>query len=361
MNSEIMDEKLKREYDELVKSDAILPIKVSNFYMKKVKEEVQKIGRGGPLYRSVLPIEDRITIKTSIETRDYVEEEKHMPIEGVDYIIRKYEDRLIFIVTDVCFAHCQYCFRTYNLSKFQQNDLKKTIYEKVCTLKKYLRENPKIEEVILSGGDPLSIDYANLSYVLKELRDWNIRIHTRAIVYHPYVFNNKIVSLLKEYNVRLVFHINHPYEICKTVESKIIELNNSGIRLYAQFPLLRGINDNSIVLKRLLIKMDELHIRPLSIFIPDPISYSATFRVGFKRIIQIIDEINWHSPSWINSTRFVMDTTIGKVRRENIINWNENCIVFSRDNKEVKYYDLDDNIDIPSKIDKLLWKEYGNK
>lgn len=98
--------------------------------------------------------------------------------------------------------------------------------------------------------------------------------------------------------------------------------------------------------------MDELNIRPLSIFIPDPISYSASFRLSYNRIINIMNEINWNTPSWINSVRFVMDTTIGKVRRENIIKWEGNCITFSRNNKEVKYYDLDEGIDQPTDIKK---------
>ena len=200
------------------------------------------------------------------------------------------------------------------------------------------------------------VGYDNLKYTLEELKNWNIRIHTRAIVYDPNIFSDEIISLLKKYNVRLVFHINHPYEICEIVEEKINKIDKLGIKMYAQFPLLRGINDNYLVLEKLLIKMDELHIRPLSIFIPDPISYSAVFRLSFKRILKIMDEINWNTPSWINSTRFTMDTTIGKVRRENIIKWEGNCITFSRNNREVKYYDLDDGIDIPSDINKLLWK-----
>lgn len=158
----------------------------------------------------------------------------------------------------------------------------------------------------------------------------------------------------------MVFHINHPYEICEVVEKKINEINDKGVRLYAQFPLLRGINDHYSVLKKLLIKMDELHIRPLSIFIPDLISYSATFRIKFNRIIEIMNEVNWSTPSWINSTRFAMDTTIGKVRRENIVKWKGNCITFSREGKMVEYYDLDDGIDVPSNLDTLLWKDVKN-
>ena len=357
IDNKIIDTELQERYQKLVETDNLLPIKISDFYMKKIIEEIATVGKSGPLYRSVIPVKDKIEIKTSMETRDYVEENKHNPVPNCDYIIQKYNNRLVFIITDICFAHCQYCFRTYNLSKFQKSNLKETIKNKVEVLKAYLQNNNNIKEVILSGGDPLSIGYDNMKYVLDELKEWEIRIHTRAIVYHPTIFDENMINLLSKNNVRLVFHINHPYEIDDIVEEKIKEIRIAGIRMYSQFTLLRGINDNSKVLIKLLIKMDELNIRPLSIFIPDPISYGAVNRVSMRRIEKIMDEVNWNTPSWINATRFVMDTTIGKVRRENIIKWEGNCITFSRDGKEVKYYDLDDGIDEPSPIELLLWKQ----
>lgn len=356
MISKILNQEVLTTYNSLVEKESLLPIKISDFYMKKVVEEYRTIGVNGPLYRSVLPTKNRWEIKTSRETRDYVEEDKHIPVEGVDYIIQKYENRLVFIITDVCFSHCQYCFRTYNLSKFQQSNLKETIANKVRILKDYLNKNSMVEEIIFSGGDPLSIGYDNLKMALEELKDYKIRIHTRAIVYNPYVFDKNIIRLFKKYNVRIVFHINHPYEICSEVEKVIKNIDDAGIHMYAQFPLLRGINDHYFVLKMLLEKMDELHIRPISIFIPDPISYSADYRLSYNRIIEIMDELNWKTASWINSVRFTMDTTIGKVRRENIIRREDNKIVFSRDCKEVNYYDLDPGIDKPSNINILLWK-----
>lgn len=353
----LIETELLQKYNDLVKEDNLLPIKLSDFYKKKVIEEVNTIGKGGPLYKSVIPTIEKITLKASVETRDYVEEEKHMPVENIDYIIQKYDNRVLVIITDVCFAHCQYCFRTYNLSKFQASNLKETISNKIKVLKEYLKNRTKVKEVILSGGDPLSLGYENLSYILENLKNWNIRIHTRSIVYDPNIIEENIIKLLSKYNVRLVFHINHPYEICEVVENKIKEIHKNDIRMYAQFPLLRGINDNAEVLIKLLNKMDELYIRPLSIFIPDPICYSAIFRINYKRVIDIMNAVNWSTPSWINSVRFVMDTTIGKVRRENIIDWKDNCITFSRDEKFVDYYDLDEGIDIPTNIDILLWKK----
>ena len=107
MNNLIENDVLN-EYNNLVKNDNLLPIKISEFYMKKVVDEVNHIGVGGPLYKSVIPTRQKISIKTSVETRDYVEEDKHLPIVGVDYIIQKYSDRVLVIITDICFAHCQY-------------------------------------------------------------------------------------------------------------------------------------------------------------------------------------------------------------------------------------------------------------
>ena len=94
MNNLIENDVLN-EYNNLVKNDNLLPIKISEFYMKKVVDEVNHIGVGGPLYKSVIPTRQKISIKTSVETRDYVEEDKHLPIVGVDYIIQKYSE-LIF-------------------------------------------------------------------------------------------------------------------------------------------------------------------------------------------------------------------------------------------------------------------------
>ena len=166
MINKLLDEDILKTYNALVEKESLLPIKISDFYMKKVVEEYQTIGVNGPLYRSVLPTQNRWAVKTSKETRDYVEEDKHNPVEGIDYIIQKYENRLVFIITDVCFAHCQYCFRTYNLSKFQQSNLKETIKNKIVTLKEYLKRNTLVNEIIFSGGDPLSIGYENLKYAL---------------------------------------------------------------------------------------------------------------------------------------------------------------------------------------------------
>ena len=94
----LINEELKIRYESLVGKEHLLPIKVTDFYKTKVNEEIDAIGYGGPLYRSVIPTLEKLDLHTSYEARDYVEEYKHMPIPNVDYIIQKYEDRVIVII-----------------------------------------------------------------------------------------------------------------------------------------------------------------------------------------------------------------------------------------------------------------------
>ena len=84
LDEKIIDQKLASKYNNLVKTDDLLPIKVTDFYKKKVLEEINTIGKGGPLYRSVVPTIEKINVKTSVETRDYVEEDKHNPVKNCD-------------------------------------------------------------------------------------------------------------------------------------------------------------------------------------------------------------------------------------------------------------------------------------
>ncbi|MDR2865051.1 MAG: 4Fe-4S cluster-binding domain-containing protein [Spirochaetaceae bacterium] len=358
----LISQKLEDKYKSLVESDYLLPLKVTDFYLKKIREETQAIGIGGPLYKTVLPTEERLNISLCGESRDYINEKRHMPVLQADYIVRKYSDRLIFLVSDDCFAHCQYCFRTYKLSsekKDRKNQPCLNIEEKTEVLFAYLKSHPEIKEVILTGGDPLTLQADKLRFIFKKLSAWKLRLHTRAIVYSPDVIDSDILSLLHEHNVKIVFHINHPYEICRMVEDKILLMSKNNIKLYAQFPLLRGINDNDEVLTLLLEKCADLNIRPLSIFCVEPNKYSASFRLNFKRIEKIINKINWNTPSWINSVRFVLDSEIGKVRREDIIRRDKTEIVFGRDGKEIRYRDFPAEYDIPAHPDTVLWKGKG--
>jgi len=353
---------LNIQYDRLRKDNLLLPIKISNFYQKKLSKEIKQLGNySGPLCRAVYPSIGKLTLKAPLEVADFVEDEDNVT-SNTKQIIQKYNNRLLYLPTYVCVANCQYCFRQDFLSKEKDRD-----DESLFELIDYLNDNPHVNEVILSGGDPLILSYKKLKKIiesiLKHTQVSNIRIHTRSIIYNPNLLTKEKLELFQSMNIRLVFHIIHPYEICNIVEQKIKECNNYGIRLYNQFPILRHINDHYEVLLKLLTKLDDLHIRNLSIFIPDPIKFSAIFRLRLERLFNIIDELNLNSSSWINSTRVVLDTKIGKVRRDNILKYDDdnNIIIFKRNGKEVIYPDLQKEIDIAGDVTIMLWQDYKQK
>lgn len=352
-----------KKYRSISEKELLLPFKISNYYNEKVKEEMEKIGFKGPLFKTSYPTYERLSLHAPFEVPDFVTDKNNMP-KGLEHIlIQKYDNRVLILSTHECAGHCQYCFRTRLLS--EEKSSKKSITlnnDKISKIIRYIKIKPKVKEVIFSGGDPLLIPFKNLSLAIKKISSEtqvkNIRIHTRAIIFAPDLFTNEKIKFFSQNNVRIIFHINHPYEIFPEVIKMIKKINKAGIRTYNQFPILRKINDHPKVIVKLVETLDSLGTRTLSIFIPDPINFSASFRVPLKRIFSIFDDINWHYASWINSVRVVLDSPIGKVRRENISKWDEKngIVVFSRDSKEVLYHDFPKNMDEPGELKYLMWK-----
>lgn len=341
----------------------LLPVNISPFYKKKVLDEIGALGNSeGPLARCVIPSTEKLGLRAPGEVPDFVGDRANMPKSAPHVIVQKYPARLLFLPTENCAAHCQYCFRTNVLTE-QHCTEQLPLADKIDQLIEYLKNHPDVEEVILSGGDPLTLPAENLKEILERIRRESkvrsIRAHTRALVYAPHLFTEDKAKSLADAKVRLVHHIVHPYEICDEVREKIMELQNCGIRCYNQFPLLRKINDHKAVLKKLLTELDELRIRNISIFIPDPIDYSAAFRIPLKRVFGIMDELNWTTPSWMNSTRLVLDTVHGKVRREDLKHLDEKTgtATFEREGNSIIYRDMPKELDQPGDIDILLWKK----
>jgi len=358
---------INRDFQELSKQESLLPIKVTSFYRKKIEEEIAALGHTeGPLHRVAYPSREKIEVRAPGEVADFVDDRHNMPKGIPDIIIRKYRERILFLPTSVCAGHCQYCFRQDVLSE-QHGQVPIALEDKLRMLKEYLRDRKEIKEVILSGGDPMILPLHALRPIIGTLKDElnveSIRIHTKTICYAPNVFHNEEkLELLGKAKVRVVFHIVHPYEICDEVKQTIQRMRSHGIRCYSQFPLLRNVNDHPDLLIHHLEQLDRLEVRNLSIFIPDPIYYSGAFRVSLSRLFDLINQFNWRSPSWINSTRFVLDTSIGKVRREDMKHYDHetSTAVFEREGKQIVYPDFPASLDKPGELKTLLWKDYSH-
>jgi len=360
--SHLITAEVRQQFNAQAKVLNILPIKVTSHYEKLVQEEYATLGHtGGPLYRVVYPTSDRLEIRAPHEVPDFVEDRTNMPPGLSKVLIHKYRRRALFMVTDKCAGHCMYCFRQDVLTDSHGNKLP-ALEERLDNVVDYLAEHPQISELILSGGDPLNVPFRHLKglfdRLVEETEVTDIRIHSRNLVFAPKVVTDKVAELLGQHQARVYIHVVHPYEIGEEMVTVIKRLQNAGVRTYSQFPILRGINDHVKVLEKLLRRLDDLRANPINVFIPDPISYSATFRIPMDRLLGLMDQLYWTTSSWTNGVRLVLDTPIGKVRREDIASWDREMgqIIFQREGKDVIYHDFPEALDEPSQLETLLWK-----
>ena len=360
-----MDEQATRNnnYDVLANAHGLLPIKVSAFYQKKIDEEVAALGHyGGPLARTVYPSDERLHLRAPGEVADWVDDRANMAHEVKDVFIQKYPNRVLFTPTSTCAAHCLYCFRQDVLT--EQKGIPRLSIEDQCkVLEQHLLAHPEVSEVILSGGDPLTLSYAELQTIFERISNiktvTDFRIHTRVPIFSPAALkSDEKLKLFAKYNVRMVVHAVHPYEICDEVGALLTRMHAHGIRLYNHFPLLRYVNDHADVLLELMHKLEAHHTRTLSIYVPEPIYFSAAYRISYDRMCAIIDDVNACAPSWMNSFRFCLDSPFGKVRRENLTMRDRasNRLVFMRDGQRIDYPDFPDALDIAGDIKTMLWK-----
>ncbi|MEI2770830.1 MAG: radical SAM protein [Candidatus Competibacter sp.] len=353
---------LDTQYVALSVQKRLLPVKITSFYRRKVTEEISILRHtDGPLHRAVFPSRERLMLRAPGEVPDFVHDRDNMEALVGGTIIRKYHNRILFLPTSECISNCQYCFRQDMLSEKKQEE--SLLQERLRGLLEYLSDRPEIYEVILSGGDPMMLSFGKLKEVLEGIASVGtiqaVRMHTRGMIFNPRVFTEDKMSLLGEHRVRVVHHSIHPYEICDEVQRCIDRLHTYNVRLYNQFPILRKINDHIEVLTRHLHILDSHGIRNLSIFIPDAIHYSAAFRMSIDRLFHIMDDFNKQTPAWINSTRFVLDTPYGKVRREDMVSYNDETgeAVFERSGHLISYLGLPKHMDEPGNLATLLWRD----
>ncbi len=362
MTKHPVDPELMASFRAQAELHGLLPVQVSPHYRGLVQKEVDAIGPGGPLYRNVYPTQERLDLKAPFEVDDFVTDRDNMG-EGAEHAyIQKYPNRVLMLATENCFSNCQYCFRTDLLSEEAKLNLP-SLDEKITAVADAISKDQEIKEVILSGGDPLMITHRGLRRVFTALRaardDISFRVHTRSIAFAPRSITDELADVLQEFDVRTYFHITHPYEIGEEQRAAFARLGRRGIRMYNQTPIIRGVNDHEEVLGRLVTDLEDQHVRPVSFFIADPIKYGADYRVPLKRLFDIHDNLRWRLPSWSATFRLVLDSPVGKVRREDIRKWDKKTgkVTFRREGNDVVYHDLPEGMYVPGDVNKMLWKD----
>lgn len=260
---------------------------------------VRRMRRGDPrdpLLLQVLPSEREAEDFTGF-TADPVGERAAMRAPG---LLKKYDGRALLITTSACAVHCRYCFRR----EFPYSDHLDEVRRWQGALEEIARDT-SIEEIILSGGDPLSLSDSRLTSLtdalvkVPHLR--RLRVHTRQPVVLPSRVDSGLLTWLKGLRLPtvVVLHSNHPNEINDEVREACAALRASGVTLLNQTVLLRDINDRPDVLIQLSHRLFDAGVLPYYLHVLDPVRGAAHFDVPDEIAQRIVGEVSARLPGYL--------------------------------------------------------------
>ena len=241
-------------------------------------------------------------------TWDPLNEEGDSPVTG---IVHRYPDRCLFLVTSYCPLYCRYCTRK---RKWVDED-GTTGQRKIEKMIEYVADHPEIRDVIVSGGDPLSLSLTYLEKILSGLRAIPhveiIRFGSRVPVFLPQRIDKEMTSLLEKYHpIWINTHFNHPNEITPESAAACDRLLRAGIPMNNQAVLLRGVNDCPYTMRDLVQGLMKIRVRPYYLYLCDQVMGAEHFRTSVGEGIEIIEFLRGHT-SGLAVPQFVMDAPGG--------------------------------------------------
>jgi L-lysine 2,3-aminomutase len=263
------------------KSIENFPVRVPHVFA----DRIQKNNPDDPILRQVFPYIDEEKECEGF-VNDPLAESNVQPVQG---LLQKYNSRVLSISTGACAIHCRYCFRRhfpYQNASTNGIHLKQSL--------KYIQSDESIKEVILSGGDPLSLSDRRLIELCQALSQIDhvkrIRFHTRIPVVLPARLSESLIKKISALGKTIIFvlHINHANEIDSAVTKNIKLLNQFNILVLNQSVLLNGINDSTESLIELSECLVENQVTPYYLHLLDPVAGTAHFNVDEQRAKQLI-------------------------------------------------------------------------
>lgn len=239
---------------------------------------------------------------------DPLHEDADAPVPGMTH---RYPDRVLLLLTDQCSMYCRHCTRRRKAGEHDAPMPK----ENVDKAMDYIEKHQEVRDVILSGGDPLTMGDERLDEILERLSKIDhvdiVRLGTRTPVVLPQRITDKLITMLKKYKfLWLNTHYNHPQEFSPEACAALAKLAEAGIPLGNQSVLLKGINDNVDVMKALVHALVKNRVRPYYLYQCDLSEGIAHFRTPVSRGIEIIESLRGHTSGLCIPT-FVVDAPGG--------------------------------------------------
>lgn len=263
------------------------PMRVNPYYLSLIKN------KGDAIYRQAIPSLEEIT-DTFGEEDPLHEDQEGFP----KLITHRYPNRALFIISNQCAMYCRFCTRHRKVGDENRQPKEEEIKEGL----EYIASHPEINDVILSGGDPLLLSDSTLEKRIKGVHDilssrknHILRIGTRIPCTLPQRITENLCNILKKYHPLYInTHFNHPDEITSESRKACSMLADAGIPLGNQTVLLKGVNDNPETMKELMNGLVSMRVKPYYIYQCDPVKGVNHFRTSVQKGLEIYQALRGH-------------------------------------------------------------------
>jgi len=293
----------REEAEVLSRVTAAYRMSITPYYLSLIRLDDPE----DPIARQAIPSPDEY-YGMDVGEDDPLEEEKDMPVPGLTH---RYPDRCLMVVTNFCSLYCRHCTRK---RIWTLGDGAKTEFE-LSKMFGYIRRHEEIRDVIISGGDPLTLPTPRLELILKGLRRIPhveiIRIGTRVPVVLPMRIDDELCATLEKYGpIWVNTQFNHPREVTAEAREACDRLLRAGIPVNNQSVLLRGVNDHPEIIRRLNTQLLKAKVRPYYLFQCDRVRGLEHFRTRLSKGIEIMEALRGHT-SGLAVPFFVVDVPGG--------------------------------------------------
>ena len=261
-----------------------------------------------PIRRTIVPVAMELT-KSPGEAEDPLGEDHDSAVPG---LVHRYPDRVLFLVTNFCAVYCRYCTRARLVGHTGEFHFNQSQHQAAID---YIAAHPEIRDVLISGGDPLTMSDDRLDGLLSALRAIPhvefIRIGTKVPAVLPQRVTPELVAMLKRHHpLWMSIHFMHPAEITPEVSVALGRLADAGLPLGSQTVLVKDVNDNLPTMKQLMHKLLRNRVRPYYIYQCDPIVGSSHLRTPVSKGLEIISGLRGHTTGYAVPS-FVVDAPGG--------------------------------------------------
>ncbi|MFV8827317.1 KamA family radical SAM protein [Alkalihalobacterium sp. APHAB7] len=338
MNIDKLEQIPKEEREKLKQITDKFVFRVNEYYLSLIDWN----NPNDPIRKLVIPNENELDEYGRWDASD---EDTNYAVPGCQH---KYKTTALLICSEVCGAYCRYCFR----KRLFRNDVKEAMSDVDPGLE-YIANTPEINNVLLTGGDPLILATKKLRYILEKLRAIDhvkiIRIGSKLPVFNPMRIyeDEELLNLIREFStpekrIYIMAHINHPVEITDEARKGFQALHDAGAIVVNQTPVLRGINDDPVVLGELLDKLSWAGVTPYYFFVNRPVAGNKDFVLSLEEVYNIVEGAKARTSGLGKRVRLSMSHTSGKIEILAIENGKAYLKYHqSRDNEYGKFMVLD--------------------